>query len=51
MENYKQQYTNKKKETTKLKLNVYVLLCMLVTLDTAHFEISLLNADAPQNAV
>ena len=29
----------------------YVLLCMVVTRDTAHFERSLLNADAALNAV
>ena len=34
-----------------MKLNVDVLLCNLVTLDTAHFEISLLNANAPSNTV
>ena len=34
-----------------MKLNVYVLCCMSVTPDTAHFEISLLNADASLNAV
>ena len=47
MENYKEQYTNKKRETKELKLNGYVLPCMLVTLDTAHFDRSLLNTDAP----
>ena len=51
MENFKEQYTNKKKETKELKLNVYVLPPMLVTLDTAHFERSLLNADALPKAV
>ena len=35
-----------KKRRKKLKLNGYVLLRMLVTPDTAHFETSLLNADA-----
>ena len=34
-----------------MKLNVYVLDPNLVTLDTAHFEISLLNANAPSNTV
>ena len=51
MENYQEQYTNKKKETKNWNWNVYVLFCMLVTLDTAHFERSLLNADALKNAV
>ena len=49
MENYKEQY--KKKGDKELKLNVYVLSSMLVTLDTAHFERSLLNTDASRNAV
>ena len=34
-----------------MKLNGYVLVYMLVTRDTAQFEISLLNADASRNAV
>ena len=51
MENYNEQYTNKNKETKELKLNVYVLKYMVVTRDTAHFERSLLNADALWNAV
>ena len=34
-----------------MKLNVYVLDPNLVTLDTAHFERSLLNANAPSNTV
>jgi len=37
---------NKKIRRQELKLNVYVLPYMVVTLDTAHFERSLLNADA-----
>ena len=41
----------KKNETKNWNWNVYVLLCMLVTRDTAHFERSLLNADAIWNAV
>ena len=49
MDNYKEQY--KKKGDKELKLNDYVLPCMLVTLDTAHFERSLLNALALLNAV
>ena len=49
MENYKEQY--KKKGDKELKLNDYVLEDMVVTLDTAHFERSLLNADASLNAV
>ena len=32
-----------------MKLNVYVLYPMVVTRDTDHFEISLLNAFAPEN--
>ena len=48
MENYNEY---KKKGDKELKLNGYVLSCMLVTLDTAHFERSLLNTDAPENAV
>ena len=44
MENYKEQY--KKKEDKELKLNVYVLPCMVVMRDTVHFERSLLNTDA-----
>ena len=35
----------------ELKLNVYVLADMVVTRDTAHFERSLLNTDARENAV
>ena len=46
IENYKEQYTNKKGDK-ELKLNGYVLKYMLVTLDTAQFERSLLNTDAP----
>ena len=49
MVNYKEQY--KKKETKNWNWNVYVLACMVVTLDTAHFERSLLNAFAFWNAV
>ena len=45
IENYKEQYTNKRRRQ-KRNWNGYVLYCMLVTLDTAQFEISLLNADA-----
>ena len=37
--------------TKKRKFIVYVLVSMLVTPETAHFEISLLNADASLNAV
>ena len=48
MENYNEY---KKKGDKELKLNGYVLACMLVTLDTAHFERSLLNTDASRNAV
>ena len=51
MENYKEQYTNKKKETKNWNWNGYVLYAMLVTLDTAHFERSLLNTFASRNAV
>ena len=51
MENYTEQYTNNKKETKNWNWNGYVLFSMLVTLDTAHFETSLLNADAYWNAV
>ena len=51
MEIYKEQYTNNKRERKEVKLNGYVLLYMLITLDTSHFEISLLNLDAPENAV
>ena len=40
-----------KKGDKDLKLNGYVLSCMVVTFDTAHFERSLLNADACLNAV
>ena len=50
MENYKEQYTNKKGDK-ELKLNDYVLAYMLVTLDTAQFKRSLLNTDASLNAV
>ena len=35
----------------RIEIELYVLLCMVVTLDTAQFEISLLNTDAPWNAV
>ena len=42
---------NTKKKEKKNNFNFYVLSCMLVTLDTAHFETSLLNADAELNAV
>ncbi len=48
MENCKEQYKKWRKE---LKLNFYVLDFMVVTLDTDHFERSLLNTDAPENAV
>ena len=51
MENYNEQYTNNKKETKNWNWNGYVLYAMLVTADTAQFEISLLNADAAWNAV
>jgi len=50
MENYKEQDTNKKGDK-QLKLNCYVLVSMLVTRDTVHFERSPLNTDAPLNAV
>ena len=49
MENIKT--IQKKNENKELKLNGYVLYRMSVTLDTAHFERSLLNADALSNAV
>ena len=49
MENYKEQYKNKGKKNWNW--NVYVLAFMLVTRDTAQFETSLLNTDAPENAV
>ena len=45
MENYKEQYTKKKKE--RIEIDDYVLASMLVTLVTAQFERSLLNTDAP----
>ena len=48
MGNYKEQDTNKR---MRQRINGYVLLSMLVTLDTAHFERSLLNAVAQLNAV
>ena len=52
MENYKLYIKNNiQKRRQELKLNVYVLPYMVVTLDTAHFERSLLNADASLNAV
>ena len=41
---------NTKKEDKELKLNVYVLLAMLVTSDTVHFDTSLLNVFADLNA-
>ena len=44
MDNYKEQY--KKKGDKELKSNGYVLPYRVVKPDTAHFEISLLNADA-----
>ena len=50
MENYKEQYTNNKRRQ-RIEIDVYVLAYMLVTLDTAQFERSLLNADAQANAV
>ena len=34
-----------------IEIDGYVLRCIVVTRDTDHFEISLLNADAPKNAV
>ena len=53
MANYKEQY--KKRRRKELKLKVYVLLVMSVTLNTAQFERSLLNAmplfDGSENAV
>ena len=48
MENYKKQY---KKEERNWNWNVYVLQLRSVKLVTAHFEISLLTADAPRNAI
>ena len=51
MENSKEQYTNKKRRQRIEIEMVNVLYCMVVTLDTAHFERSLLNADAAENAV
>ena len=47
MENYNEY----KKKGEKNWNYVYVLYAMLVTRDTAHFERSLLNADASINAV
>ena len=35
----------------RIQIECYVLSCMSVTRDTAHFERSLLNTDAPANAV
>ena len=40
-----------KKGNKNWNWNDYVLRYMVVTLDTAHFEISLLNTDALRNAV
>ena len=51
MENYKEQYTNNKRRQKNWNWNGYVLSFMVVTCDTAHFETSLLNADASENAV
>ena len=48
MEKYKEQYKKKREE---IEIELYVLNCMLVTLDTTHFEMSLLNTDAVLNAV
>ena len=42
---------NTKRRKENLKLNGYVLASILVTRDTAHFERSLLNADARLNAI
>ena len=39
------------KRRKRIEIKVYVPLFMLVTLDTAHFERSLLNTDAYLNAV
>ena len=44
MENYIKNNTKKRRE--ELKLKVYVLYDMSVTLDTAHFERSRLKTDA-----
>ena len=41
MENYT------KKSRQRIEMDSYVLVDMLVTCDTAHFETSLLNTDAP----
>ena len=35
----------------KIDIGCYVLPCMSIKLDTTQFEISLLNFDAPKNAV
>ena len=47
MENFKEQYTRtNNKRRQRIEIDVYVLAYMLVTLDTAQFEISLLNTFA-----
>ena len=51
MEIYKEQYTNNKRRQKNWNWTGYVLSYMLVTLDTAHFETSLLNTLASLNAV
>ena len=43
--------TNNSKKDIELNIDCYVLCPMLATFDTAHFETSLLNSDAPKNAV
>ena len=48
---WKTRKNDTKKQVTRIEMYYYVLYSMLVTLDTAHFETSLLNADAPLNAV
>ena len=43
--NKMENYTIKNRQ--RIKMDSYVLVDMLVTCDTAHFETSLLNTDAP----
>ena len=49
MENYKEQYTNKRRQ--RIEIDYYVLRYMVVMRDTAQFETSLLNTLASENAV
>ena len=44
---WKTRKNDTKKQVTRIEIDDYVLYIMLVTLDTAHFETSLLNADVP----